>query len=172
MNKFVKIILVIFIFFSVTLNVFAKDDIYSMDYFRNFKENYFLCKNFNAIYYNALQMSQEQINQYEELLKHGEITSQKIIGMLDEKIKNYQELIKNCTSEDEIISEKYYIKQLYENLFSLEKIKEEKLKNVLNKEQRKTLKKIKHLERHDIKKRIKNYHKLNPKMSVFGNITE
>ena len=92
---------------------------------------------------------------------------------------NTLQLTPEQVSEFEYIIEQYnnnYKKNLNEKnrLKKLSKQEEKELKQILDKRQKAQFRIIKHLERQDIKRNIKekDYYKSNPRMSVFGDLKE
>lgn len=99
---------------------------------------------FYPLYYNALQLSKDQISQFE---------------YITETYNNkYSEIIKNNGTT--------------ENIRRLSKQEDREIEKFLDKHQKKRYKVIRHLERFDIKKSFKekDYYKLNPRMGIFGDL--
>ena len=173
MNRLLKIL--IYIIFLLNCNcIYAKADKFSLNYAENCR-NYLIQKQrFNAINYNALQLTSEQINQYEFITVGIENSYKEKLNEIVQEIGKYQQLKKNNVSVIEKYNRRKHIKQLYRDLSKLSHQENRQLKKIFNREQRRKFNMIKHLERHDLKKDFhpKNYHKLNPKMPYFGNIRE
>ena len=162
----------IFIIYILNSCVFAQDNIYSVKYLEQCK-NYVLQKErFNVIYYNALQMTPEQIDKYEDITESDKNSYKEILSQITHEVQKYQTM-KECNfSYLELKNQRQLIKKLYRQIKKASHKEDKLLKKILTREQRSTYNMIKHLERHDLKKNSKNYYKLNPKMSVFGNLKE
>lgn len=171
MKKTFIIFLLIFFFNNY---VWAFSDIYSNEYLEQY-QNYIMRKErFDALNYNALGLSPEQIKQYKDIALLNNDYYQKKLDKIKYELEKYQ-IMKECDLPSfEIKQQKQYIKRLYREISKISHNEKIKLKKILNKEQRKTYNTMKHLERHDLKKELypKNYYNLNPKMSVFGNLKE
>jgi predicted nuclease with TOPRIM domain len=169
-----RIFIVLFLIFFANNYTFAFNNIYSSEYSKQY-QNFILQKErFNAINYNALRLTPEQIDIYEDITEQYENSYKKKINEITHQTEKLQ-IMKDCDLPPfEIKQQKKHIKKLYKELSKISQSEKKQLNKILNKEQRKTNNTLKHLERHDIKKELnpENYYKLNPKMSVFGNLQE
>ncbi len=171
MARLYKLLISVFLLF-INNSIYAKTDIYSTD-FTNQYQNYTIQKQrFNAINYNALQLTPGQIDKYEDITECNANSYKEKLSEIIQETKKYQTMRKNNCSFKEIINQRKYIKNLYKDLSKLSHQENRELKKIFNREQRRNYNMIKHLERHDLKKDLhpKDYYKLNPKMSKFGNI--
>lgn len=169
-----KIIILIFLIFCFNHSAQAFCDIYSAEYLNQYKNYIMIRQRFDAINYNVLGLSPEQIEKYEDITKSEKTIYQEKLSEINHELEKYQ-IMKDCNLPSfEIQQQKHHIKELYKELSRISRSEKRKLKKILTKEQRKTYNTIKHLERHDLKSDMqpKNFHKLNPKMSIFGNLQE
>lgn len=99
---------------------------------------------FYALYHNTLQLTPEQVSQFEYIV---EIYNNK-----------YDDLLKNNIK--------------FGDIRRISKQEDREIKQILDKRQRKRFNLIRHLERFDLNKgfKEKDYYKLNPRMSVFGDL--
>lgn len=167
MKKFFLLFSMLFIFSNC---VHAYVNIYTPEYAQNYKDYILRKEKFNAINYNALQLTPEQIDQYEDLTKCDNNSYSDKLNELVNEIQKYQLMKKYNLPYSEIYNQKRHIRKLYSELSKISNRENKKLKKILTSEQRHTYNTMKHLERHDIKKQSPDYYKKNPKMPVFGNI--
>ena len=101
---------------------------------------------FYPLYFNELQLSSEQISEYEYII---------------ETYNNKYKLLINSEN-----------KNLNKEFNKLHKEENKELKKNLDGRQKNIYNLIKHLERQDIKRSLKpkNYYKSNPRMSIFGDL--
>ena len=148
----------------------AWNNIYSNEFMQNFQNSYIHKERFNAIYYNALQMTPEQIDKYEDITECDKNSYKNKLSEITHEVQKYQ-IMKDCNFPySEMKNQRQLIKKLYKEMRKASNQENKQLKKILTREQKKTYNTIKHLERHDLKKSPKDYHKLNPKMPVFGNL--
>lgn len=124
---------------------------------------------FNALYFNALQLSKEQAVEFEKItLKYDKIYKKDTNNLIKETDK-YKTMKDNNIALSE---QKQIIKDIYKILKKNSKSEQKELKSILNKQQLQKYKLLKHLEVQDIKKEVhnKNYYKSNPQMSTFGDL--
>lgn len=165
-----KIFVIFLIIFCINSVVFAKDDIYSDDYLQEC-QNYMIRKErFNALYYNALQLTPEQIDKYEDIIECNKDSYQEKLNEITKEVQFYNTMKECGFTHSELVRQKQVIKQLKKELLQVSRQENKALKKILTRQQRTEYNMIKHLERHDLRKNLhqKDYHKLNPKMSVFG----
>ena len=169
-----RILYIFFIIFFISSCVFAKSDIYSEEYLQKCHDYLIQKERFNAINYNALQLSPEQIDKYEDITECDKNSYKEKLSQITKEVQKYN-VMKDCNlPKEEINKQKQIIRKLHRELSKISHQEDKKLKKIFTREQRKTYNMIKHLERHDLKADMypKNYQKLNPKMSVFGNLQE
>lgn len=96
---------------------------------------------FYPLYFNALQLTPEQISQFEYITE------------------KYNTKYQNNLKDKKTLKE-------------LSKQEDKEIKQILDKRQKSQFRIVKHLERLDIKRALKekDYYKSNPRMSVFGNL--
>lgn len=154
--------------------VFAKSEIYSEEYLQKCHDYLIRKEHFNAINYNALQLTPEQIDKYEDIIECDKNSYKEKLNQITKEVQKYN-VMKDCDlSKEEIKKQKKIIKNIHKELSKISHSEDKKLKKIFTREQRKTYNMVKHLERHDLKTDMyqKNYQKLNPKMSTFGNLQE
>lgn len=166
-----KIFIIIFIIFITNSSALALNNIYSDEYVQKFQNFLIIKERFNAIYYNALQMTPEQIEEYKNITECNDF-SKELSDKIMREIRKYNTMKECNLPYSELKNQRQLINKLYRQIKIVLNKEDRQLKKILTREQRWTYNTIKHLERNDIKKHPKNYYKLNPKMSVFGNLKE
>lgn len=167
----VKIVLnIMLIIFMFCMPVYADKNCNYTQNIIKYKEYLEALMNDKAIIYNALNLSDCQRQEFEQITqKNTKIYKQKLEELIKEAYKYKAQQSANFTFAEQY-KQKNNINRI-KNEISCVSAKEDKdLLKILNRHQRSKYRYIKHLERHDLRKEYhpKNYYKLNPLMTIFG----
>ena len=154
-------ILIILLFANT---VFANDD---MKFSRNFSDQ--LIKEKYSVA-NALQLTDEQMQQKEKILEESAIQLQKKMNELTQANLKLQTLKGSDASINEIQAQEKVISNLKNDILSIVDDENEKFKQILDRDQKAKLRMIQKLEKNSIKsyERQKKYRQNNPKMREFA----
>ena len=175
MKNFVIILIVYFVIFANPIawaNTCDCSLITHKDYVLKYY-NYLCIESRNrAVIYNALNLSEIQINILEDITQKYLPIYQSHFKMLLRESKKLDSLEKSNVSRWNIYCQKRVLDRYYKILSSLYKQENNEFLKCLTKEQCKKYKEIKKLEYHDLKMscKLKDYYKSNPKMKAFGDI--
>lgn len=124
-----------------------------------------------AAVYNALNLSDEQIKTFEDMVLQNVPCYEEKYKLLEKETCRLRALQKACAEENEIIKQKRVVKCIENEIVKLQEIENKKFEKCLTRDQRNKYKMIKKLERDDAHKecRKKNLYKENPQMRAFGN---
>ncbi len=124
-----------------------------------------------AVVYNALNLSDEQI-EYKEYLRSetSDILCMLLNKLIQEDIR-LQALKSSNAPYFEVLAQKKVVRKIKKDIKKIVDCENKKFRKCLNHNQRSKLSMIKHLEYHDYKKQshMKDYKKSNPQIKVFGN---
>ena len=126
-----------------------------------------------ATIYNALNLTDEQIQKREELLRENNpIFEQKFDLLLKESFK-LSALEEGNAPEREIVCQKRVVKNIKKDIDKLFSCENKEFQKCLTRLQRSKFKEIQRLEKRDYKREApqKDYYKSNPQMRPFGNPT-
>lgn len=126
-----------------------------------------------ATIYNALNLTDEQIQKREELLRENNpIFEQKFDLLLKESFK-LRALEEGNAPEREIACQKRVVKNIKKDIDKLFSCENKEFQKCLTRLQRSKFKEIQRLEKRDYKREAhqKDYYKSNPQMRPFGNPT-
>lgn len=128
-------------------------------------------QNESAVIYNALNLTDEQVQIREDLIKEDTpIYEQKFEVLMKESFK-LKALEEANASETEIVKQKRIVNKAKKDIEKFFNKENRKFQKSLTSLQRAKFREIQHLEKHDFKKeaRQKDYYKSNPQMRPFGN---
>jgi len=126
-----------------------------------------------ATVYNALNLTDEQIQERENILMHNNaIYEQKFDELIKESFK-LKALKSACACNKEILNQRKIVRDIKKSIEKTLICENKDFKKSLTREQRSKYAMIKKLERRDFKRAAhqKNYYKSNPQMRSFGNPT-
>lgn len=134
---------------------------------QNLKYDY---KNNRATIYNALNLTDSQIQKREEILnKNAKILDEKYAKLKKESCKLLA-LKKGNVCNSEILEQKKVIKNIKQDISKLLSEEDKEFKKCLTNEQKTKYKTIQKLQKHDLKKEInrEKIYKANPQMEEFA----
>ena len=120
--------------------------------------------------YNALNLTQEQIEKKESLLTDNDCLLQEKFDDLFNQTYRMNTLKDSNATESEITAQKKVINCIKKDIKTITQKEDKQFKKILTRDQRAKYSMIKHLERLDEKRENKDYYKSNPGLVPFGNI--
>jgi len=121
-----------------------------------------------ATIYNSLNLTEEQMKTREEILAKNTKTYEEKFANLFSETSKLKTLKAAGACEKEICAQKKVVKNIKNDIQALVDKENKEFKKCLTREQRAKFNTIKKLEKQSASKHKPDYHKMNPKMSIFG----